>query len=54
MCKNLLKFIRKIEKISENSKIDHCGTPAYILHNIYKNKGYEGYQCDIWSTDIIL
>ena len=37
------KFIEIYEeKISENSKIDHCATPGYISHDIYKNKGYEG------------
>ena len=34
--------------------IDHCGTPGYISPEIYKNKGYEGYQCDIWSAGVTL
>ena len=33
---------------------DHCGTPAYIAPEIFGNKGYEGYQCDIWSAGVTL
>ena len=33
---------------------DHCGTPAYIAPEIFKNQGYEGYACDIWSAGVTL
>jgi len=43
------------KRISEDElMIDHCGTPGYISPEIYKNKGYEGYQCDIWSAGVTL
>ena len=43
------------KKISEDElMIDHCGTPGYISPEIYKNKGYEGFQCDIWSAGVTL
>ena len=43
------------KRISEDElMIDHCGTPGYISPEIYKNKGYEGFQCDIWSAGVTL
>ena len=43
------------KRIQENElMIDHCGTPGYIAPEIYKNKGYEGFQCDIWSAGVTL
>ena len=33
---------------------EHCGTPAYIAPEIFENKGYEGYQCDVWSAGVTL
>ena len=43
------------KRITENEiMVDHCGTPGYIAPEIYKNKGYEGFQCDIWSAGVTL
>ena len=33
---------------------EHCGTPAYIAPEIFKNNGYEGFTCDIWSAGVSL
>ena len=33
---------------------EHCGTPAYIAPEIFRNEGYEGYSCDIWSAGVTL
>ena len=33
---------------------DHCGTPAYIAPEIFKNRGYEGFSCDTWSAGVTL
>jgi serine/threonine protein kinase len=33
---------------------EHCGTPAYIAPEIFGNRGYEGYLCDVWSAGVTL
>ncbi len=41
--------------INENDIMyDHCGTPAYIAPEIFRDKGYEGFKCDIWSAGVTL
>ena len=43
------------KKISKGDPMyDHCGTPAYIAPEIFKNHGYEGFGCDIWSAGVTL
>ena len=45
-----------VSKKIKNGEImyDHCGTPSYIAPEIFENKGYEGFSCDIWSAGITL
>ena len=33
---------------------EHCGTPAYIAPEIFRNEGYEGFSCDVWSSGVTL
>ena len=33
---------------------EHCGTPAYIAPEIFRDEGYEGFSCDIWSAGVTL
>ena len=40
----------------ENGEIvkEKCGTPAYNSPEIIMNKGYSGFQSDIWSLGVLL
>ena len=45
-----------ISKIVRSGEImtEQCGTPAYIAPEILRDKGYEGFQCDVWSAGVVL
>jgi serine/threonine protein kinase len=34
--------------------LEQCGTPAYIAPEVFENKGYVGYQSDMWSAGVVL
>ena len=42
-------MVKKGGKMSEQ-----CGTPAYIVPEILRDKGYEGFAVDIWSAGVVL
>ena len=43
------------KRVVNNDKMfDHCGTPTYIAPEILRNKGYEGYGVDVWSSGVVL
>ena len=41
--------------INSNDKMfEQCGTPTYIAPEILRNKGYEGFKVDVWSSGVVL
>ncbi len=43
------KMVKKGERMFEQ-----CGTPAYIAPEILRDRGYEGFEVDIWSAGVAL
>lgn len=33
---------------------EQCGTPAYIAPEVFENRGYVGFQSDVWSAGVVL
>ena len=44
------------KKIINNNDLmyEQCGTPTYIAPEILRNKGYEGFGVDVWSSGVVL
>ena len=41
-------------KSAKERMTEQCGTPAYIAPEILRDKGYMGFQCDMWSAGVVL
>lgn len=46
--------VSKLVQSRNQLQTEQCGTPAYIAPEVFKGKGYRGFQSDVWSAGVVL
>ena len=46
--------VSKLVQSKNQLQHEQCGTPAYIAPEVFKGKGYRGFQSDVWSAGVVL